>query len=105
MAEHVNLFSYGDEHEVYAGLQRDYKRDGRQAQIMDLVATGAVVWLTRTWQPVDIFAAVALFWAFSAGTRTFIDNSNRNFFLHAADGSWFRRHSAATSPPLYHPGL
>lgn len=99
---HVNLFADGDEREVYSGLQRDFKRDGRQTAFLDLVGFVALYWLVRDWKPGDMLAAYALLVSFVAATRTFFDNSNRNFLMHAIDFEVNQRHDAATRPPMSH---
>ena len=83
---HTNLFAYaGDRHEVYEALQRDYKRDHRQTQIMDVILVVAVLYLARHLQGWDVFAVVAATFVLLSRLNTFIDNSNRNFFMHTID--------------------
>ena len=82
---HENLFAYGDVREVYEGLQRDYKRDVRQIQIMDAVGVVAVVYLARHLSGWDYVAAIVLFVIVLGRLNTFIDNSNRNFMMHMID--------------------
>ena len=82
---HNNLFAYGNERDVYEALQRDFKRDTRQTQIMDLMICALVLFLTRHfsfWARIAAFAATVVE---ISRLNTFIDNSNRNFFMHMID--------------------
>lgn len=82
---HKNLFNYGDDDEVYASLQRDYRRDSRQVQVMDLLAVGLVVYIARDLGTWDAVATILLAAIVMSRLNTFIDNSNRNFFMHLID--------------------
>ncbi|MCL6682481.1 hypothetical protein [Sphingomonas alba] len=82
---HKNLFAYADRQGVYEALQRDYKRDHRQIQVMDLVVFAAVAFLARHLSGWDYAAVVIGTVVLMTRLNTFIDNSNRNFFMHMID--------------------
>lgn len=86
---HTNLFAWAaDDREVYAALQRDTKRDIRVRQALNLIFLGAVLYLCRHMPGTDQAAAVIAAWAGLAGLQYFIDESNRNFWMHQID--WMR---------------
>jgi hypothetical protein len=85
MFTHQNLSAHGDRRDVYAALQRDYKRDTRQIQIMDVAGFIMVVFLVRHLSGWDYIASVLFFVIVLARLNTFIDNSNRNFMMHTID--------------------
>lgn len=83
---HSNLFDgrFSDD-EVYEALKRDTARDSKSITIMDIILASAGLYLVRdlpTWDKV-----AALVFAFVAMRRLyfFIDQSNRNFFMHWLD--------------------
>ncbi|MBD8549007.1 hypothetical protein [Sphingomonas sp. CFBP 8760] len=83
MTEHRNLHVYGGQTKlVRESIQADYKRDTRQGHIMDLMGLAALLYLMRSWDWPDRFAALAAVMLLLGGLRTFIDNSNRNWWLH-----------------------
>ena len=82
---HHNLFASGDEQEVYAGLVRDTKRDGRMIGYMDLVLIGAALYLARHLPVWDFAAVFAVAFVGMQRLNYFIDQSNRNFFMHMLD--------------------
>jgi len=82
---HKNLFAYGDRRDVYEGLQQDYKRDHRQTQVMDFILFAGVGFLARSLSGWDFAAVLAVAFVGLSRLNTFIDNSNRNFFMHMID--------------------
>lgn len=91
---HTNMFAYGaDEKDVYTALERDTARGSKSITVMDLILAVAALYLVRdlpTWDKV-----AALVFAFVAMRRLyfFIDQSNRNFFMHWLD--WRRARGRA----------
>lgn len=86
---HNNLFNWAsDDREVYATLQRDTKRDIRVRQSLNFVFIAAVAYLSRDMPGLDRLAAVVAAWSGLAGLQYFIDESNRNFWMHQID--WMR---------------
>jgi hypothetical protein len=87
MRKHENLFGYfSTKQEVYNKLQEDYDRDqracGRCLIAAPLLGIAAGFVDATTWKiPLLIGAGVALL----QYLIIFIDNSNRNFLLHAID--------------------
>lgn len=75
MKEHVNLFALGDFNEIYASLQRDFKRD---QWIMLILALASGVFLTVGWTIAGVLAGIA-------ACLIFLDNSNRNWAMHTID--------------------
>lgn len=85
---HNNLFQYAaDEREVYADLQRDAGRDVRVRQVLNLVTVLAGAYLARDLAKLDVLAVVLCIWSALAGLQYFIDESNRNFWMHQIDWS------------------
>jgi len=88
---HDNLYAYGDDDEIYKALQRDYKRDAKQTTLFDTLAAAVGV------MAVADIAEMRGWWLFIAATlalsahRTFIDNSNRNWYMHRLDRERARR--------------
>jgi len=79
--EHVNLFHHGDKKEVYAAFQRDLDRD---------------TWVQLSWRLVLLGCAVGAavvsghadwLWLFAIerSISKYVDNSNRNWLMHAID--------------------
>lgn len=91
---HENLFSYGDQQEVYSALQRDYKRDSKQIRIMDAIGLIALIYLARHLPTWDYVAVIALAMTVVSRLNTFIDNSNRNFAMHLIDWIEARKNDA-----------
>lgn len=86
---HNNLFAWAaDDREVYAALLRDAKRDIRIRHVLNVIFFGAIVYLTRPLAGLDQAAAVIAAWAGLVGLQYFIDESNRNFWMHQID--WMR---------------
>lgn len=86
---HINLFAWAaDDHEVYAALQRDTKRDIGVRQALNMIFLAAVAYLSRHLPGLDQAAALIGSWAGIAGVQRFIDESNRNFWMHQID--WMR---------------
>ncbi|HUE80283.1 MAG TPA: hypothetical protein VMN38_11725 [Sphingomicrobium sp.] len=89
---HTNIFAgCNTEREAYESLQRDSKSNVREIQIMDLVLIIAAFYLLRNLERWDAIAVVALGISFMVRLNTFVDNSNRNFFLHMLDWHNFRQ--------------
>lgn len=86
MAQHNNLFAHTDDRsEAYAALRRDFKRDHRTISIADVVTIIAVLYLCRNMSGLDYVAMVVLAGAVLTRLNSFIDNSNRNWFMHMLD--------------------
>ncbi len=86
---HNNLFAWAaDDREVYAALLRDTKRDVRVRQALNLIFIGAVLYLTRHLPGLDRLAAIVAVSSALSGVQYFIDESNRNFWMHQID--WMR---------------
>lgn len=82
---HINLFGYGNREGVYAALQRDYHRDGWTEAWWALLFWGCALGAIYVSHHADwgwIFGAI---FAVQRMLRVFIDNSNRNFLMHAID--------------------
>lgn len=83
---HLNLYDYAeDEAEVYAALQRDSKRDSLQIRVMDALTLALLFYLGRNLPKGDLVALLMLGALILSRLNTFIDNSNRNFFMHTTD--------------------
>lgn len=89
MKPHQNLFDYyQSKSEVYEKLQSDYLRDNKQikfgAVILNILVIVGLFLPSEKWQIVLFVAA-----AFAAVQLIilFVDQSNRNFLMHAKD--WF----------------
>lgn len=87
MKAHQNLFEYYENKSgVYGKLQSDYLRDNKQirwcALITNILVVAGLVVNNNTWQLVLLIAS-----AFTAIQLIvyFIDQSNRNFLMHAID--------------------
>lgn len=80
--KHRNLHEHGSTTDVRSAVRQDYERDSGRVNLWDLLAAGALYWLIRDWPTDRSAAALILLVAFSAGLRTFIDQSNRNWWLH-----------------------
>lgn len=84
----MNLHHHGEPTDVYAALQRDYKRDQKIIRVLDL---GLVLLLLgsqyseRAFQLCLFFALIVL----SSRITMFVDNSNRNWAMHVID--WIER--------------
>lgn len=83
---HVNLFSNGhSRREIHKALREHYERDSRILFVIDAVLGGSVLYLIRN-LPTDQAIAIAVaIGATVTGLRYFIDQSNRNFYLHRLD--------------------
>ncbi len=79
---HVNLHEHGSMTEVRSAVARDYKRDSGRVQLWDVITVAALYWLVRDWPADKMTAAFALAAAATTALRTFIDQSNRNWWLH-----------------------
>lgn len=61
MAKHVNPFAYAsDEKEVYAALQRDFKRDDLIIQMPNIVVIVGLLYLCRHLSGREYLAALAV---------------------------------------------
>lgn len=95
--EHKNLFEYvSSSKDVYQVMQSHMKRDGRFVSFSIIGATvcfGMALKLGATdgWPWLVGGVAVAFF-----GLTYFIDNSNRNFYLHMIDWTESTRREAAS---------
>jgi hypothetical protein len=83
---HHNLFGLGHSpRDVYAKLQEDSKRDQRTRMIFNIVFCASVWFLARGLGTWDQFGALIAAWSGMAGIQYFIDESNRNFWMHQLD--------------------
>ncbi|RYE42892.1 MAG: hypothetical protein EOP21_07945 [Hyphomicrobiales bacterium] len=83
---HVNLFSAGHtSDEVRSALEQHQRRDGRWIGFYDLVMGGCVAYLLRDTEPLTFIAGLTAVLMAITGMRYFIDQSNRNFYLHRLD--------------------
>jgi len=83
--KHVNLFQHGDKKGVYAAFQRDLDRDTWIQLWWHLVlvacAAGAAVVSGRE----DWLWLFGGLYAIERGISCYVDNSNRNWLMHAID--------------------
>jgi hypothetical protein len=85
--QHVNLLAEANKADVYAAFQRDFNRDTWRQMVWRFVmlacAIGAVLVSKHTdW--LWIFGAI---YAAEQSLAWFVDNSNRNWLMHAID--WY----------------
>lgn len=80
---HRNLHHLGGgPEEVSTSIRADYKRDEKWVHISDLVIAVGLYWLVRNWEVPDGAALFAVVFGGMTGLRVFIDQSNRNWWLH-----------------------
>lgn len=82
---HRNLYASADEDEVYAALERDTNRDSKVINTMDLVLIVAAIYLARSLPTWDFVAVLVVAFVGMQRLNYFIDQSNRNFFMHMLD--------------------
>ena len=83
---HNNLFSNGhNKAEVRDALIAHQRRDDRTLKVLDGVAAACLAILLRNTAYLDTIAVFAGSWAAISAMRYFIDQSNRNFYLHRLD--------------------
>jgi len=83
---HNNLFGFGHTpDEVYQSIVKDAGRDSKIIRFSDAVAIFCLFGaLGDWWGKADLFW-IGLFVSAAYAMRVFIDQSNRNFFLHRLD--------------------
>jgi hypothetical protein len=92
--KHTNLFHDHDKSEVYAALQRDLNRDSWYQAFWNAVIVGCAVGAAEISKHSDWLWIFAAIYAAERSLSWFIDNSNRNWFMHAID--W---HESDRRPP------
>ena len=84
---HTQLFADGNTIEVYEALQRDFDKDSRRQLfwqwVLVLCAVGAAL-ISQHFDWLWIFGGLL---AVERSIAAFIDNSNRNWFMHMIDKS------------------
>jgi hypothetical protein len=94
---HINLFAHASSpEEVYAALQRDFRRDSRLLLVclalFGFAAYGTVHWSGHPEWGWLLSAGFSLF----AALALFLDNSNRNWAMHVIDWVEHRHRNGAT---------
>ena len=93
--DHRNLhYIGGGTQEVADSVRRDYKRDSKWVQINDVFLAIGILWLVRHWEYLDGLALFVAVFTGITGLRMFIDQSNRNFWLHSVNFDSERRREA-----------
>jgi 2-methylcitrate dehydratase PrpD len=81
--EHRNLHEWGHSAaEVGASMRKDYKRDHRTLTFYDVAGAACLAFVLRSWQVSEIAAALGCYIFTVSALRLFVDQSNRNWFLH-----------------------
>lgn len=104
--QHNNLHAWANSTaEVRDALKRDYERDHKRLTWADVAVGAGLGWLVRSWAWPDIVAAYVVVLGAVSSLRLFIDQSNRNWWLHRvnwdsavreeADEEAYRRQSMA----------
>ncbi|WP_141397817.1 hypothetical protein [Novosphingobium sp. Chol11] len=97
---HTSMFSMGHTRdEVRDALKQHYKRDNGRLGFYDLVTGACALFLVRKMEIVDAAAVLIGLGAAITAIRHFIDQSNRNFYLHRLD--W--EEAAEVDRPSRHP--
>ena len=83
---HNNLFSQGHtRRDVKGSLSQNQKRNNTALQVLDLVVGACLIYLLRNQPILDAAAIFIGSFAALSGIRYFVDQSNRNFYLHRLD--------------------
>jgi hypothetical protein len=82
---HVNLFHYGERQEVYAAFQRDFNRDTWVQLWWHLVLVACALGAAVVSNHEDWLWIFGGLYAVERAISRFVDNSNRNWLMHAID--------------------
>lgn len=83
--KHINLFEYGDKKEVYKALQDHYDRDTWIHMWWHFVLLACALGAAFISEHMDWLWIFGGLYAVERAITRFIDNSNRNWFMHAID--------------------
>jgi hypothetical protein len=84
---HPNLLAYADKPEVYKALQQHFNRDTWRQGFWDLVFFGCALGAVFISHREDWLWLFGALYAAERALVAYIDNSNRNWFMHTID--WF----------------
>lgn len=80
---HTNLHGLGHStSEVRIAVAEHYDRDLTGLRIKEGIATLALLYLVRGWPWQDMLAIAAVVLGFTEALKAYVDNSNRNWWLH-----------------------
>lgn len=85
MRLHMNLYHHAERKDVYATMQKDFNQDTWLQSWWHAVFVGCTFGATVVSDHLDWLWIFGGLYALERAIVRFIDNSNRNWFLHAVD--------------------